>query len=43
MDQYNELKKRIDDLSAKIPEPTMIYAWIDNNMPEWARPTIEKL
>lgn len=43
LDQYNELKKRIDDLSAKIPEPTMIYAWIDNNMPEWARPTIEKL
>lgn len=43
MDQYNELKKRIDELSSKIPEPTMIYAWIDDNMPDWARPTIEKL
>lgn len=42
MGQYNELKKRIDELSAKIPEPTMIYAWIDN-MPDWAKPTVEKL
>ena len=43
MGQYDELKKRIDELSSKIPEPTMIYAWIDDNMPDWARPTIEKL
>lgn len=43
VEQYNELKKMIDELSAKIPEPTMIYEWIDENMPDWARPTVEKL
>ena len=43
MEQYNELKKMIEELSVKIPHPPMIYNWIDDNMPGWARPTIEKL
>lgn len=43
MEQYNELKKMIEDLSAKSPQSPMIYAWIDDNMPAWAKSTIEKL
>lgn len=43
--QYDELKKMISDLSDKIDrlENPMIYNYIDDNMPEWARPTIQKL
>ena len=26
----------------KVANP-MIYAWVDDNMPEWAKPTITKL
>lgn len=45
MPQYDELKKMISDLSDKIDrlENPMIYNYIDDNMPEWARPTIQKL
>ena len=45
MSQYEELKKMISDLSDKIDrlENPMIYNYIDDNMPEWARPTIQKL
>lgn len=45
MSQYDELKKMISDLSYKIDrlENPMIYNYIDDNMPEWARPTIQKL
>ena len=45
MSQYDELKKMISDLSDKIDrlENPMIYNYIDDNMPEWARPTIQKL
>ena len=45
MSQYEELKgllkgieKRLDKLEDK-----MIYNYIDKNMPDWARPTIQKL
>ena len=38
MAQYEELKGRLDKL-----ENPMIYNYIDENMPEWARPTIQKL
>ena len=45
MAQYEELKgllkgieKRLDKLEGK-----MIYNYIDKNMPDWARPTIQKL
>lgn len=45
MSQYDELKKMISDLSDKIDrlENPMIYNYIDDNMPEWARPTIQKM
>ncbi len=45
MSQYEELKKMISDLSDKVDklENPMIYNYIDDNMPEWARPTIQKL
>lgn len=37
MSQYEELKKAIEDLKP------MIYNYIDDNMPSWAKPTIQKL
>lgn len=42
--QYEELKNMIKELSdrvAKLEKP--IYGYVDENMPEWARPTITKL
>ncbi len=49
MTQYEELKKdimeikkSIMDLSKEKPEP-VIYNYIDQNMPSWAVPTIQKL
>ena len=38
MTQYEELDKRIEKIENK-----MIYNYIDKNMPDWARPTIQKL
>lgn len=38
MTQYEELCARIEKL-----ENPMIYNYIDDNMPEWARPTIQRL
>lgn len=45
MTQYEELKSMITALNNKVEQLAnpMIYAWIDNNMPDWAKPTIEKL
>ena len=42
MPQYEELKTIIGELSKKIKEP-MIYNYVDANMPEYARQTIQKL
>ena len=42
MPQYEELKTMIGELSKKIKEP-MIYNYVDSNMPEYARQTIQKL
>lgn len=52
MPQYEELKNEIKDLTetvkilateiAELKNP-MVYNYIDENMPEWARPTIQKL
>ena len=45
MSQYEELKKSIDGLRStvdKLANP-MIYNYIDDNMPDWAKPTIQKL
>ena len=39
VDQYEELSARI----AKLEQPKMIYHYIDQNMPEWARATVQKL
>ena len=49
MSQYEELKEAITELTAKITnlgaklKNPMVYNYIDDNMPEWARPTIQKL
>ena len=43
MTQYEELSGRIDDLQTKVSGAEAIYNYIDENMPEWARPTIKKL
>ena len=52
MSQYEELNQKIDRLTdtvdriaeeaAPVVHP-MIWNYIDGNMPEWARPTIQKL
>ena len=41
--QYDELSQRISLLESKLSEAEMIYNYIDENMPVWARPTIQKL
>lgn len=38
MEQYEKLCARLDKLENK-----MVYNYIDNNMPDWARPTVQKL
>ncbi len=35
--QYEELKSEINNLKP------MVYDYVDNNMPEWAKPTVQKL
>lgn len=44
-EEMEALKAEIDALSARVYalEHPMIYNYIDENMPEWARPTIQKL
>lgn len=52
MTQYEELKQEIHDLTETVKalaeeiydlKHPMIYNYIDENMPEWARPTVQKL
>lgn len=52
MSQYEELKGLIENLSSRVNDIAedvrvlknpMIYNYIDDNMPEWARATVEKL
>lgn len=45
MSQYKELKSMMSKLSDKIDKigNPMIYNYVDKNMPEYARPTIQKL
>ncbi len=45
MTQYEELKTMIGNLTGEVTKlkNPMIYNYIDNNMPDWARPTIDKL
>ena len=37
MGQYEELKQEIAEVKP------MVYDYMDSNMPEWAKPTIQKL
>ena len=43
MGQYQELKKAIDEVNKTLNVITPQYHYIDDYMPEWARPTIKKL
>ena len=52
MSQYDELKNEISELTETVKllvtelhniKNPMIYNYIDDNMPEWARPTIQKM
>lgn len=45
MAQYEELKKEISALKVEIDKINnkMVYNYLDSNMPEWARPTIQKM
>ena len=45
MTQYEELKELLTGIDRRLSvlEGTMIYNYIDSNMPSWARPTIQKL
>ena len=43
--KFNALVDAVGTLAGKVDklEHKMIYAWVDSNMPDWARPTITKL
>ncbi len=45
MTQYEELKNMINEIGSKVDKLAnpMIYNYIDDNMPDWAKPTIQKL
>lgn len=45
MSQYEELKDLLEGIEKRLDklEGKMIYNYIDKNMPDWARPTIQKL
>lgn len=45
MDELKKLQAKVAELEAKIAElskPEMIYNYIDDNMPEWARDSVQK-
>jgi len=41
--QYEELKKLIEKLNKDLDGSKIKYAYVDKNMPDWARPTIGKM
>ena len=43
--EYTELKAEIAKLQADVNKlnSKMIYNYVDDNMPEWARPTVQKM
>lgn len=45
MAQYDELKKEIENIRTDVDglKNKMVYAWVDDNMPGWAKPTVTKL
>lgn len=43
MTKAEEFEKRISALEQKVNKPEMIYNYVDNNMPEWAREAVQWL
>ena len=51
MTQYEELNKKIEELNGTIDDlcesvqrlTPMVYNYMDDNMPDWAKPTVQKL
>ena len=45
VEQYNEIMSRLTAIEERLNsvEDAKIYNWMDDNMPEWAKPTIQKL
>ena len=43
--KFNALVEAVEGLTGKVDKLTnkMIYAWVDDNMPDWAKPTVTKL
>lgn len=43
--EYDELKAELTALKTEVAKSNskMIYNYVDNNMPDWARPTIQKM
>ncbi len=43
--KFNELVKAVSSLAERVErlDSKMVYGYVDDNMPEWARPTITKL
>lgn len=43
--EYDELKAEIAELKVAVDKLNgkMIYNYVDDNMPDWARPTIQKM
>ena len=45
MAQYDELKREIGSIRTDVDKlkNKMVYAWVDDNIPDWAKPTVTKL
>ena len=45
MSQYEELKGLLQGIEKRLAkiENKMIYNYVDKNMPDWAKPTIQKM
>lgn len=45
VEKYNEIMSRLTAIEERLNsvEDAKIYNWMDDNMPEWAKPTIQKL
>lgn len=45
MEELKKLQAEVDSIKADVGKlkSKMVYAWVDDNMPEWAKPTITKL
>ena len=45
MEELKKLQTEVSDIKKDVAEikNKMIYSWVDDNMPEWAKPTVTKL